>query len=214
MASLGHNVLKLKIILEDHFIILCINHWLTVTWYYKQPLSHTIECGRFWSWTAAEKNFWTPWTELDTKCWKYASHYLSLCWPRSMSPCGVISPQWVLKWPPPKNLMGQPPRNDLALPFLAKKARLCVRVLVCTFGWRRNSTALEIWKITGRTRQHSTQSVGNMPPPSPRHLLPHILQIMPRNAKYDQFQPKGHHNMENSQSTTKMPGNPKFYPFH
>ena len=49
MASLGHNVLKLKIILEDHFIILCINHWLS--WYtdYKQPLSHAIECGRFWS---------------------------------------------------------------------------------------------------------------------------------------------------------------------
>ena len=49
MASLGHTVLKLKIILEDHFIILCINHWLS--WYteYKQPLSHAIECGRFWS---------------------------------------------------------------------------------------------------------------------------------------------------------------------
>ena len=45
------------------------------------------------------------------------------------------------------------------------------------------------------TRQHSTQSVGNMPPPSPRHLLPHALQIMPRNPKYDKFQPKGHHNM-------------------
>ena len=64
------------------------------------------------------------------------------------------------------------------------------------------------------TRQHSTQSVGNMPPPSPRHLLPHVLQIMPRNPKYDQFQPKGHHNEENPQSKTKMPGNPKFYPFH
>ena len=63
------------------------------------------------------------------------------------------------------------------------------------------------------TRQHSTQSVGNMPPPSPRHLLPHILQIMPRNPKYDQFQPKGHYNEENPQSTTKMPGNPKFYRF-
>ena len=64
------------------------------------------------------------------------------------------------------------------------------------------------------TRQHSTQSVGNMPPPSPRHLLPHVLQIMPRNPKYDQFQPKGHHNEENLQNMTKMPGNPKFYPFH
>ena len=70
--------------------------------------------------------------------------------------------------------------------------------------------SIKLWQ----TRPHSTQSVGNMPPPSPQHLLPHILQIMPRNPKYDQFQPKGHHNMENSQSTTKMPGNPKFYPFH
>ena len=68
--------------------------------------------------------------------------------------------------------------------------------------------------ITRETRQHSTQSVGNMPPPSPRHLLPQVLQIMPRNPKYDQFQPKGHHNEENPQSMTKMPENPKFYPFH
>ena len=68
--------------------------------------------------------------------------------------------------------------------------------------------------ISYQTRQHSTQSVRNMPPPSPRHLLPHVLQIMPRNANYDQFQPKGHHNEENPQSMTKMPGNPKFYLFH
>ena len=33
---------------------------------------------------------------------------------------------------------------------------------------------------------------------------------MPRNPKYDQIQPKGHHSEENPQSTTKMPGNPKF----
>ena len=64
------------------------------------------------------------------------------------------------------------------------------------------------------TKQHSAQSVGNMPPPSPQHLLPHVLQIMPRNPKYDQFHPKGHHNEENLQSTTILPGNPKFYPFH
>ena len=37
---------------------------------------------------------------------------------------------------------------------------------------------------------------------------------MPRNANYDQFQPKGHHNEDNPQSMTKMPGNPKFDPFH
>ena len=37
---------------------------------------------------------------------------------------------------------------------------------------------------------------------------------MPRNGNYDQFQPKGHHNEENPQSMTKMPGNPKFYLFH
>ena len=72
--------------------------------------------------------------------------------------------------------------------------------IICPFPWK--------------TRQHSTQSVGNMPPPSPPHLLPQVLQIMPRNPKYDQFQPKGHHNEENPQSTTKMPGNPKFYLFH
>ena len=35
-----------------------------------------------------------------------------------------------------------------------------------------------------------------------------------KTPKYDQFQPKGHYNEENPQSMTKMPGNPKFYPFH
>ena len=39
-----------------------------------------------------------------------------------------------------------------------------------------------------QTRQNSTQSIGNMPPLLPRHLLPHILQIMHRNPKYDRFQ--------------------------
>ena len=84
--------------------------------------------------------------------------------------------------------------------------------------WAENQTNPTPWQSTylwqNATRQHSTQSVGNMPPPSPRHLLPHVLQIMPRNPKYDQFQPKGHHNEENPQSTTKMPGNPTFDPFH
>ena len=44
------------------------------------------------------------------------------------------------------------------------------------------------------TRQNSTQSIRNMPPHPPQQLLPHILQMMPRNPKYDQFQSKGHHN--------------------
>ena len=30
-------------------------------------------------------------------CHQATSHYLSQCWPRSMSPYGVIRPQWV-KW--------------------------------------------------------------------------------------------------------------------
>ena len=70
--------------------------------------------------------------------------------------------------------------------------------------------SIHLYMVQSETRQHSTQSVGNMTPPSPPHLLPQVLQIMPRNPKYDQFQPKGHHNEENPQSTTKMPGNPKF----
>ena len=91
----------------------------------------------------------------------------------------------------------------------------CTKLLVTVsfyFGMDQNNALMkcELWK----TRQHSTQSVGNMSPPSPRHLLPHVLEIVPRNPKYDQFQPKGHHNQENPQSTTKMPGNPKFYLFH
>ena len=65
------------------------------------------------------------------------------------------------------------------------------------------------------TRQNSTQNVGNMPPLPPRHLLPHILQIMPGNLKYDRCLWKGHHNEENPcESMTKMAGTPKFDPFH
>ena len=87
-------------------------------------------------------------------------------------------------------------------------------LLIGPLGTNFNEILSEIPAFSFQTRQHSTQSVRNMPPPSPRHLLPHVLQIMPRNANYDQFQPKGHHNEENPQSMTKMPGNPKFYLFH
>ena len=55
------------------------------------------------------------------------------------------------------------------------------------------------------------QSVRNMPPLPPRHLLPQVLQIIPRNLKYDQFQPKGHHNEEYPQSTTKMLWKPQIW---
>ena len=33
--------------------------------------------------------------QLMAWCRQATSHYLSLCWPRSMSPYGVIRPQWV-----------------------------------------------------------------------------------------------------------------------
>ena len=66
-------------------------------------------------------------------------------------------------------------------------------------------------------RQNSTESVGNMPPFPPGHLLPQVFQMMHRKLKYDQFESKGgggQHNEETPQSTTKMPGNPKFDPFY
>ena len=53
-------------------------------------------------------------------------------------------------------------------------------------------------------KNQTEQSGGNMPPLPPRQLLPHIIQIMPRNPKYDQFQWKGHHHEEYPQSTTKI----------
>ena len=31
-------------------------------------------------------------------CRQATSHYLSQCWPRSLSPCGVTRPQWVNHW--------------------------------------------------------------------------------------------------------------------
>ena len=62
-----------------------------------------------------------------------------------------------------------------------------------------------------RTRRKASEICFRPPPPPPRHWLPHVLKIMPRNPKYDQFQSKGHHNEENSQSMTKIP---KFDRFH
>ena len=55
-----------------------------------------------------------------------------------------------------------------------------------------------------QTRHISMKSMGNMLPLPPRHLLPHVLLIMPRNPKYDQFQSKRHHNEENPQSLTQL----------
>ena len=38
--------------------------------------------------------------QVITWCLQGTSHYLSQCWPRSMSPCGIPRPQWVnmVKW--------------------------------------------------------------------------------------------------------------------
>ena len=33
--------------------------------------------------------------QVMTWCHQAPSHYLSQCWPRSMTPCGVTGPQWV-----------------------------------------------------------------------------------------------------------------------
>ena len=50
---------------------------------------------------------WMPLDLIDDKstlvqvmawCGQATSHYLSQCWPRSMSPNGVIRPQWVKRW--------------------------------------------------------------------------------------------------------------------
>ena len=76
------------------------------------------------------------------------------------------------------------------------------RVTLMTYG---SQLYIILILLQYETRQHSTQSVGNMPPPSPRHLLPHVLRIMPRNPKYDKFQPKGPHNEENAWKPQILP---------
>ena len=71
----------------------------------------------------------------------------------------------------------------------------------------------KIWRYTSH---NPAQSVGNMPLPPP--LSTFTAKRSPDNAqknpKYDQLQSKALHNEENSQSMTKMAGNPKFDPFH
>ena len=42
-------------------------------------------------------------------CCQAPSHYLSQCWPRSLSPYGVIRPQWVLSWPSQVHSAGRDP---------------------------------------------------------------------------------------------------------
>ena len=37
--------------------------------------------------------------QVMTRCHQATSHYLSQCWPRSLSPYGVTRPQWVNSWP-------------------------------------------------------------------------------------------------------------------
>ena len=37
----------------------------------------------------------STWVQIMAWCRQATSHYLSQCWPRSLSPYGVISPQWV-----------------------------------------------------------------------------------------------------------------------
>ena len=41
------------------------------------------------------------------------------------------------------------------------------------------------------TRQNSVENVGNMPPLPPRHLLPHVFRIMPRNPNVTSFSQRG-----------------------
>ena len=65
-----------------------------------------------------------------------------------------------------------------------------------------------------RTRQNWTQSFANMPQLPPQHLLPHVLQIMPRNSKYDQFHSKGYHNEEIHRARPKCLETTKFDTFH
>ena len=84
-----------------------------------------------------------------------------------------------------------------------KRDRICdTYMLLVSVVCNKWSIFVSIWFQLDRTY---------MPPLPPRHLLPHVLQIMPRNPKYDQFQSKGQHNEENPQSMTKVP---KFDPFH
>ena len=84
-----------------------------------------------------------------------------------------------------------------------KRDRICdTYMLLVSVVCNKWSIFVSIWFQLDRTY---------MPPPPPWHLLPHILQIMPRNPKYDQFQSKGHHNEENLQSMTRVP---TFDPYH
>ena len=49
----------------------------------------------------------------------------------------------------------------------------------------------KIHSFSFKTRQNSTQSVRNMPLLPPRHLLPHVLQIMHRNPKMTSYSQRG-----------------------
>ena len=59
-------------------------------------------------------------------CRQATSHYLSQCWPRSMSPYGVTRPQWVTFWCI---------YDFLKYLFLSTKFLRAVRIVICVTVW-------------------------------------------------------------------------------
>ena len=64
-----------------------------------------------------------------------------------------------------------------------------------------------------KTRQSLMQSVGNMPLLPLRHLLPHVLQIMPRNSEMVTFSQRGTIMRKIHRAWPKWPGTPNLTHF-
>ena len=106
-------------------------------------------------------------------CCQATSHYLSQCWPSSLSPYGITRPQWVEMdvvtyscWDESYSMLvkGAPNRgiillhsrvpdhriavNFLHLPQLLWHVQNCVAIIVLEFGWEQNDICITSTWIT------------------------------------------------------------------
>ena len=82
-------------------------------------------------------------------CLQATSHYLGLCWPRSLLPYGVTTPQWVTSWRPSDTYMCQQSRPSL------------VQIMTCHQAGAKPFDLYQCWNIFNWTLGNKLQWYAN-----------------------------------------------------